>query len=54
MVLCEVGGAESVREMCGGVGRCGGRVALWESGAAPLVLAYANEQWGWEVYEAVL
>jgi hypothetical protein len=54
MVFCQLGRAQSLREICGGLASCEGR--LQHLGATPparSTLAYANEHRPWELYQSV-
>lgn len=54
MVFCQLARAQSLREICGGLASCEGR--LQHVGARPAkrtTLAYANEHRPWELYQSV-
>lgn len=54
MVFCQLGRAHSLREICGGLASCEGRLA--HLGATPppkSTLAYANAHRPWQLYEQV-
>ena len=55
MLFCQLGRAQSLREICGGLASCEGKlVHLGMRGAPPRsTLAYANEHRPWQLYEAV-
>jgi hypothetical protein len=54
MLFCQLGRAQSLREICGGLASCEGK--LQHLGATPpsrSTLAYANEHRPWQVYQSV-
>ena len=55
MLFCQMGGAHSLREICGGLATALGKLAHLGMKEAPSrsTLAYANEHRPWEVYQAV-
>ena len=55
MLFCQLGSAQSLREICGGLATALGRVVHLGLKAAPKrsTLAYANEHRPWEVYQRV-
>jgi Domain of unknown function (DUF4372)/Transposase DDE domain len=54
MVFCQLGHAQSLREICGGLASCEGRLAhLGVTGPRRSTLAYANAHRPWELYQAV-
>ncbi len=55
MLFCQLGSANSLREICGGLSTAMGRVVHLGMKAAPKrsTLAYANEHRPWELYERV-
>ncbi len=54
MLFCQLGAANSLREICGGLATAMGKVVHLGMKAAPRsTLAYANEHRPWELYEGV-
>jgi hypothetical protein len=55
MLFCQLGQAKSLREICGGLASCVGKLQHLGIGAAPKrsTLAYANEHRPWELYQTV-
>ncbi len=55
MLFCQLGQAHSLREICGGLASCMGKVKHLGIEAAPArsTLSYANEKRSWRLYEAV-
>jgi hypothetical protein len=55
MLFCQLGGAKSLREICGGLAATEGRLKHLGVGRAPVrsTLAYANEHRPWQLFEAV-
>lgn len=54
MLFCQLGRAHSLREICGGLASCEGKlVHLGITAPARSTLAYANEHRPWQLYEAV-
>jgi len=54
MLFCQLGKAQSLREICGGLASCEGRLAhLGISAPRRSTLAYANEHRPWQLYQAV-
>lgn len=55
MLFCHLAQAQSLREICGGLACCVGKLAHLGVGAAPKrsTLAYANEHRSWEIYRDV-
>jgi hypothetical protein len=55
MQFCQLGGAQSLREICGGLASCEGKLKHLGVPLAPKksTLAYANEHRPWELYETV-
>ena len=55
MVFCQLGQAHSLREICGGLATCLGKLRHLGIDAAPKrsTLAYANEHRPWQLYEKV-
>ena len=54
MLFCHLGRAHSLREICGGLASCEGRLAhLGISAPGRSTLAYANAHRPWELYQAV-
>src|SRR5213593_3659449 len=55
MLFCQLGRAQSLREICGGLASCEGRLVHLGASAAPSrsTLAYANAHRPWQLYEAV-
>jgi hypothetical protein len=55
MLFCQLGGAQSLREICGGLAATEGKLKHLGVGRAPVrsTLAYANEHRPWQLYEAV-
>jgi len=55
MMFCQLGQAHSLREICGGLAACEGKLRhLGLSGAPPRsTLAYANEHRPWQLYQSV-
>lgn len=54
MLFCQLGRAQSLREICGGLASCEGK--LQHLGATPpprSTLAYANEHRPWQLYESI-
>jgi hypothetical protein len=54
MLFCQLGGAQSLREICGGLASCEGKLAhLGITAPHRSTLAYANAHRPWQVYQAV-
>ena len=55
MLFCQLGRAHSLREICGGLASCEGKLKHLGIPLAPKrsTLAYANERRPWELYQAV-
>src|SRR6059036_4349024 len=55
MLFCQLGRAHSLREICGGLASCEGKLAHLGITEAPKksTLAYANEHRPWELYRTV-
>jgi len=55
MLFCQLGRAQSLREICGGLAAAEGKLKHLGVGRAPLrsTLAYANQHRPWQLYEAV-
>jgi len=55
MLFCQLGRAQSLREICGGLAATEGKLKHLGVQRAPLrsTLAYANEHRPWQLYEAV-
>jgi len=54
MLFCQLGRAHSLREICGGLASCEGRLAhLGITAPSRTTLAYANAHRPWQLYEAV-
>jgi hypothetical protein len=54
MLFCQLGRAHSLREICGGLASCEGRLAhLGATAPAKSTLAYANAHRPWRLYEQV-
>lgn len=54
MLFCQLGRAQSLREICGGLASCEGKLAHLGITAPPRsTLAYANEHRPWQLYQAV-
>ena len=55
MLFCQLGRAHSLREICGGLASCEGKLSHLGIRAAPSrsTLAYANEHRPWQLYRAV-
>jgi hypothetical protein len=54
MLFCQLGKAQSLREICGGLASCEGRLAhLGITAPSRSTLAYANEHRAWQLYQAV-
>src|SRR2546425_7423613 len=55
MLFCHVGQAQSLREICGGLASCEGKLQQLGVAAAPRrsTLAYANEHRPWALYQTV-
>jgi len=55
MLFCQMGGANSLREICGALGTAMGKLVHlgMRAAAARSTLAYANEHRPWEIYEDV-
>jgi hypothetical protein len=54
MLFCQLGKAQSLREICGGLASCEGRLAhLGITAPNRSTLAYANEHRPWQLYQAV-
>lgn len=54
MLFCQLGKAHSLREICGGLASCEGRLAhLGITAPSRSTLAYANEHRPWQLYQAV-
>ncbi len=54
MLFCQLGRAHSLREICGGLASCEGKLAhLGITGPKRSTLAYANEHRPWQLYEQV-
>jgi hypothetical protein len=54
MLFCQLGRAQSLREICGGLASCEGKLVHLGASAAPSrsTLAYANAHRPWQLYEA--
>jgi hypothetical protein len=55
MLFCQLGRAQSLREICGGLASCEGKLIHLGMNGAPSrsTLAYANSHRPWQLYEAV-
>jgi DDE family transposase/uncharacterized protein DUF4372 len=54
MLFCQLGDAQSLREICGGLSSCGGRLQqLGIKAPAKSTLAYANANRPWELFEKI-
>ena len=55
MLFCQLGRAQSLREICGGLAASEGKLRHLGLSAAPprSTLAYANRQRPWQIYETV-
>lgn len=55
MMFCQLGRAHSLREICGGLASCEGKLAHLGMEKAPhrSTLSYANEHRPWQLYEAI-
>src|ERR1700719_560505 len=54
MLFCQLGRAHSLREICGGLASCEGKLAhLGIAAPCRSTLAYANEHRSWELFQAV-
>ena len=55
MLFCQLGQAHSLREICGGLASCMGKLKHLGIESAPCrsTLSYANEKRSWKLYEAV-
>jgi hypothetical protein len=54
MLFCQLGDAQSLREICGGLNSCGGRLQQLGVKAPPKsTLSYANAHRPWELFEKV-
>lgn len=55
MLFCQLGNADSLREICGGLATALGKLSHLglKDGPKRSTLAYANEHRGWELYETV-
>lgn len=54
MLFCQLGRAQSLREICGGLASCEGKLAhLGITAPRRSTLAYANEHRPWQLYQAV-
>ena len=55
MLFCQLGRAQSLREVCGGLAASQGKLRHLGLSAAPprSTLAYANRQRPWQIYETV-
>src|SRR5262245_61734529 len=55
MLFCQLGKAQSLREICGGLASCEGKLQQLGVPAAPKrsTLAYANEHRPWQLFQAV-
>ena len=55
MLFCQLGGAHTLREICGGLASCEGKLKHLGVSEAPKrsTLAYANQNRGWELYQTV-
>ena len=55
MLFCQLGRAQSLREICGGLAASQGKLRHLGLSAAPprSTLAYANRQRPWQIYETV-
>ena len=54
MLFCQLGRAHSLREICGGLASCEGRLAhLGIEAPAKSTLSYANAHRPWELYQTV-
>lgn len=56
MLFCQLGSADSLREICGGLSTSLGRMVHLGLKEAPKrsTLAYANSHWPWQLYQGVL
>jgi len=56
MLFCQLGNAKSLREICGGLASCEGKLRHLGVPRAPSrsTLAYANEHRPWELYQTIL
>jgi hypothetical protein len=54
MLFCQLGRAHSLREICGGLASCEGKLAhLGIEAPSRTTLAYANAHRPWQLYEQV-
>ena len=54
MLFCQLGRAHSLREICGGLDSCEGKLAhLGITAPSRATLAYANKHRPWQLYEQV-
>src|SRR3974390_765732 len=55
MLFCQLGKAHSLREICGGLASCEGKLQQLGVGRTPKrsTLAYANEHRPWQLFQAV-
>ena len=54
MLFCQLGRAHSLREICGGLASCEGKLShLGITAPARATLAYANEHRPWQLYRGV-
>jgi hypothetical protein len=55
MMFCQLGHAQSLREICGGLASCEGKLMHlgMEGSPARSTLAYANEHRPWQLYESI-
>ena len=55
MLFCQIGQAHSLREICGGLASCLGKLRHLGVGSAPKrsTLSYANEHRPWQLYEKI-
>jgi IS4 transposase len=55
MLFCQLGKAHSLREICGGLASCEGKLQQLGVGRAPKrsTLAYANEHRPWQLFQAI-
>ena len=54
MLFCQLGRAKSLREICGGLAACEGKLSLLGIRAPKrATMAYANEHRPWQLYKAV-
>ena len=55
MLFCQLGRAHTLREICGGLASCEGKLKHLGVSEAPKrsTLAYANQNRGWELYQTV-